>query len=224
MVKKKTGSCVSGTVNPMGTAVVVCPLRFERRALGRAGVGRYCELVCCGAGAVAAARWASDFVASGPVILCGLAGALNDNFDVGTAHAVAAVVDVDGRRLEPSMWEQAGPVISCPPSTLRTPQAKQAWSADSGADLADLESEALARVAIEKEWRWGIVRGVSDGPDTTLPAGIDTWVDTAGRTRTGRVLGAMLTGRVGLRRLMRLRSDSTRAMAAAAIVVERMLQ
>lgn len=208
----------------MGTAVVVCPLWFERRALGRAGVGRFCELVCCGAGAAAAARWASNHVASGPVILCGLAGALNDRFDVGTAHAAAAVIGEDGRRLEPSLREQGGPVLSCPSSTLETPESRQAWSAGSGADLADLESAALARVAVEKGWRWGIVRGVSDGPDTTLPAGIDTWVDADGRTRTGRVVGALLTGRVGLGQLMRLRADSTRAMAAAAVVVERMLQ
>jgi len=182
--------------------------------------------VCCGAGADAAARWASEHVASGPVILCGLAGALNDNFDVGTAHTVAAAIGEDGRRLEPSLREQAGPVVSCPPRALTTPQARRAWSAGSGsgADLADLESAAFARVAVEKDWQWGIVRGVSDGPDTTLPAGIDTWVDADGRTRTGRVVGALLRGRVGLGQLVRLRADSTRAMAAAAVVVERMLQ
>ncbi len=163
-------------------------------------------------------------MASGPVILCGLAGALNSAFDVGTAHAAVTVVGEDGRRMEPSLREHGGPVLACPPRTLTTPQARRAWSAGSGADLADLESAAFAHVAVEKGWRWAIVRGVSDGPDTTLPAGIDTWVDAAGRTRVRRVVAAVLAGRIGLGRLMRLRADSTGAMAAAAVVIERMLQ
>ncbi len=122
------------------------------------------------------------------------------------------------------MSAPGGPAVSCPDRTLTTPEAKRAWAARSGADLVDLESAAFARVADENQWRWAIVRGVSDGPDTTLPADIDTWVDAGGRTRLGRVARAVLRGRVNLAGLMRLRADGTAAMAAAAAVIERMLE
>ncbi len=225
MVKKLGRAwCVSVNVGPMGTAVVVCPLRFERRVLGRAGIGRSCELVCCGAGAAAARRWAADHVASGPVILCGLAGALNSAFDVGTAHAAVTVVGEDGRRMEPSLREHGGPVLACPPRTLTTPQARRAWSAGSGADLADLESAAFAHVAVEKGWRWAIVRGVSDGPDDALPADIDDWVDGKGRTRVSLVVRRILRRPERIGPLLRLRADSVAAMEAVAVVVRSMLE
>ena len=64
---------------------------------------------------------------------------------------------------------------------------------------------------------------MSDGPDMTLPADIDTWVDADGRTRIGRVARALLRGEVNLERLLRLRADGATAMAAAAAVIERML-
>ena len=156
------------------------------------------------------------------MFLCGLAGALSDTFAVGTACPVATVV-VDDQEIRPSITESAGAVVSCPARTLTTPAAKRAWADRSGADLVDLESAAFARIAADKGWDWGIVRGVSDGPDTTLPGGIDTWVDGRGRPRPGRVLLAVLAGRVGVGRLARLRADGTSAMAAAAVVLQRML-
>ncbi len=122
------------------------------------------------------------------------------------------------------MTESPGAVVSCPANTLLTPAAKRAWAEHSPADLVDLESAAFARIAVEKGWDWGIVRGVSDGPDTTLPGGIDTWVDGQGRSRPGRVLRAVLGGRVGVGQLARLRTQGIAAMTAAAVVLQRMLE
>ncbi len=205
-------------------ALVVCPLRFERRALQRAGLGRCCTLACSGPGADAIGRWASGQSPPGAVILCGLAGSLDSRFAVGTAHSVSSVLVDDGTRLTPSMSAPDGPVVSCPGGTLTSPEAKRKWAAHRGSDLVDQESAAFARVADENRWRWAIVRGVSDGPDTTLPADIDTWVDAAGRTRLGRVARTVLCGRVNPGKLMRLRADGTEAMEAAAAVIERMLE
>ena len=204
--------------------LVVCPLRFERRALARAGLGRCCTLACCGPGPLTAGRWASGQSPPGAVILCGLAGSLNARFAVGTAHSASSVLVDDGTRLTPSMSAPGGPAVSCPGRTLTSVEAKRAWAARSGTDLVDLESAAFARVADENRWRWAIVRGVSDGPDTTLPADIDTWVDAGGRTRIGRVARALLRGRASLGGLMRLRADGLAAMAAAAALIERMLE
>ena len=205
-------------------ALVVCPLRFERRALERAGLGRLCTLASCGPGADAAGRWASLQTPTGAVILCGLAGSLDLRFALGTAHTVSSVLVDDRTRLTPSMTAPDGPVVSSPGRTLTSVEAKREWAARTGSDLVDLESAAFARVAEENRWRWAIVRGVSDGPDTTLPADIDTWVDAIGRTRPVRVARAVLRGRVSPGRLMRLRTDGSAAMSAAAAVIERMLK
>ena len=207
-----------------GRVLVVCPLHFERRALARAGLGRCCTLACSGPGPLAAGRWARGQSPTGAVILCGLAGSLNTRFAVGTAHSVSSVLVDAGTRLTPPMSAPGGPVVSCPDRTLTSPEAKREWAARSGADLVDLESAAFARVADEHRWRWAIVRGVSDGPETSLPDDIDTWVDPVGRTRIGRVARAMLRGRVSLGQLLRLRTDSSAAMTAAAAVIERMLK
>jgi len=121
------------------------------------------------------------------------------------------------------MTESMAAVVSCPASTLTTPAAKRAWAERSGADLVDLESAAFARIAETRGWKWGIVRGIGDGPDATLPGEIGTWVDGRGRSRPGRVLRAVMGGRVGVGQLARLRADGIAAMTAAAVVLERML-
>jgi hypothetical protein len=204
-------------------AIVVCALEFERRLLVRAGVGRRCELTCCGPGAEGVRRWASGQSPSGAVFLCGLAGALSDRIAVGTACSVAVVVG-DEQQTRPPITDSGGVIVSCPAHTLTTPAAKRAWAERHGADLVDLESAAFARIAVQEGWDWGIVRGVSDGPDFSLPADIDTWVDQQGRSRPGRVLRAILSGRVGVGQLARLRTQGIAAMAAAAVVLQRMLE
>ena len=158
------------------------------------------------------------------MILCGLAGAVRDGFAVGDAWSVGAVVGDGGQRSTPSLASSGGPTVSCPARALTTPEAKRAWADSTDADLVDLESAAFARIAMERGWAWGIVRGVSDGPDATLPADIDTWVDGRGRSRPGRVIRALLTGRAGVGQLRRLRSGGAAAMASAAAVLERMLE
>jgi hypothetical protein len=49
-------------------------------------------------------------------------------------------------------------------------------------------------------------------------------VDEQGRSRPGRVLRAVLGGRVGIGRIARLRTQGIAAMAAAAVVLQRMLE
>jgi hypothetical protein len=204
---------------------VVCPLEFERRALDRAGLGDRCRLVCCGPGRQGVGRWAAGRDLSGPVILCGLAGAVTGSFQVRQAYAAAAVVTDDGTRLEPTLGASPdpAPLIASAEHTLVTPQAKQDWARTTGADLVDLESAAFARTAADRGWPWAIVRGVGDGPQTALPAGIDGWVDDHGRTRGSAVCRAVATGRAGVRQLLRLRSDGLAALDAAAQIIRHML-
>jgi hypothetical protein len=204
---------------------VVCPLEFERGVLHRAGLGDRCRLDCCGPGAQGVARWFAGRDTSAPVILCGLAGSASGSYLPRKAFIPAAVVTDDGQRLEPTLGvgREPGPLIGSADRTLTTSRAKQDWARQTGADLVDQESVAFARTAADRGWPWTIVRGVGDGLQATLPDGIDAWVDDRGRTRAAAVLGAVATGRAGVRQLIRLRSDGLAAMRAAAEVLRHML-
>jgi hypothetical protein len=211
---------------PAAEPVILCPLEFERRLLQRAGLSTRLRLFCCGPGPRAVERWLAARRPPDPVILCGLAGSVRASYPARSAFVAGAVVTDDGQSLEPTLGSGGGPapLIGSADATLTTPDAKRAWAADSGADLVDRESAAFARAASESGRRWAVVRGVSDGPESTLPAGIDGWLDARGRTRAGTVLRAVATGRVSARQLIRLRADSVAAMRAAAVVVRRMLE
>ena len=208
---------------------VVCPLEFERRVLHRAELGDRCRLDCCGPGPQGVARWAAGRDASAPVILCGLAGSASGSYPPRRAYVPAAVVTDDGQRLEPTLGvgrvgeRDPAPLIGSADRTLTTARAKQDWARQTGADLVDQESVAFARTAADRGWPWTIVRGVGDGLQTTLPEGIDAWVDDRGRTRVAAVCRAVATGRAGIRQLIRLRSDGLAAMRAAAEVLRHML-
>ena len=208
--------------------IVVCPLAFEQHWLRRAGCGRRCLLDCSGPGAPAIARWAATRRPGGPVILCGLAGSLSDAWLVGSAHVPIAVAADDGGRYAPTFGALRGdaggaPLFSSAPTTLTTSQARRSWAERSGADIVDLESVAFARAATAARWRWTIVRGISDGPATSLPPDIDDWVSERGRARPGMVVRALARRRVTIGQLRRLRSDSVAAMQAAARLIEQLL-
>jgi hypothetical protein len=206
--------------------IVVCPLEFERRALQGAGLGTVCRIECCGPGPAAVAAWCGERALTVPVILCGLAGSVRDPYRERAAFAALAVLADDGRRLDPVLPAGPGPapLIGSAERTLATPREKADWARRSGADLVDRESATFAPLAAERGWRWTVVRGVSDGPRTSLPAGLDEWVDDRGRTRPGAVCGAILRRHARIRQLVRLRATGRAAMRAAADVVRHMLE
>lgn len=206
--------------------MVVCPLAFEAGVLRREGLDRHVEIQVCGPGASGVNRWAAAHAPTRPVILCGLAGSLSRSCEIGTAHVPSAVIDRDGLRHEPSLGipPPEGPVISSADHTLTTPPAKRDFADRAEADLVDLESTAFARAAARGAWHWTIVRGISDGPETTLPADVDGWVTAQGDTRPGKVLQAVLRGRASIGQLRRLRADGMTAMRAAARLVERIVR
>jgi hypothetical protein len=205
--------------------IVVCPLEFERRVLHRAGLGDRCRLDCCGPGPQAVVRWATGLTPAAPVILCGLAGSVSPGYPPGSAHVPAAVLADDGQRFAPTLGLAGGPtpLLGSADRTLTTPQAKRDWAQRTGANMVDREAAAFARTAAGRDWQWSIVRGVSDGPQTPLPDCVDAWVDPRGRTRAAAVCRAIVLGRVNIRRLNRLRSDSVAALRAAAEIIQRML-
>lgn len=211
-------------------AVVICPLEFERRALLQAGVGKYCEVRCCGPGALATRQCVqSSAITDRPIILAGLAGALREDIAKGSAHVATRVIDDAGHAWHPPGIAEgdppgpSGPTIISTLHTITTTQDKHALAQRSGADLVDLESAAFAEAASAAGRRWAIVRGVSDGLHDALPEDIDEWVDEQGRTRTSAVIAAILRRPALVGEVRRLRADSIEAMNAVAGVIDSML-
>jgi hypothetical protein len=146
-----------------------CATAAERRVARRAGARA--ELVGLGAG---------NGVPDAPVVSFGLAGALRDGLAPGTVVDATRIVDVEGTVL----WE-SGPlgVPGAEPVTVLAadaivddPAERRRLHRRTGADVADLESGALARAGRLR----GVLRAVSDTPDQPLN-GIATGVRRDGR-------------------------------------------
>lgn len=207
-------------------ALIVCPLHFEADAL-RPLLPIDVEVQISGPGSSQIpqilAAWAAR--SRGPVILAGVAGALNPRIRPGTAF-IATHARVDGEFHPSPLASEDHPriAITSTPGAVATPAAKAALAAATGADLVDLESETFARGARNHALRWAIVRGVSDGPDDTLPLDIDHWTTPDGRTRTSLVFRSLALRPWSLPALWRLGTQSRAALTAAGPLITSILK
>ena len=199
---------------------LVSPLEFERSALRALAGARGWSLDRSGPGAGGIARWAARAAIppGSVVVLAGVAGSLRARPTPGEAVEVSAVVDEGGRRFAPDCQLTSLPRARCLSARepIGSPDAKRAEAARDRADVVDLESAEFARIAIERGWRWHVVRGISDGALDALPTGIDRWTDAEGRTRIGAVLGALLRRQATPGDLVRIGRASTAAMKVVA--------
>lgn len=101
-------------------------------------------------------------------------------------------------------------------AVIHSPRAKAALGERTGADLVDTESHHFAPACEAAGLRWAIVRAVSDGPGDALPRGVETWVDSQGRTKPNAVAMACLTRPWIIPSLMRLRTNTASALSAMA--------
>ena len=197
---------------------LVSPLEFERSALRSLAGARGWSLDRSGPGAGGIARWAARAAIppGSVVVLAGVAGSLRATPSPGEAVEVSAVVDEAGRRFAPEGHLTTLPRARClsAPEPIESTEAKRAEAARDRADVVDLESAEFARIAIERGWRWHVVRGISDGHLDALPPGIDRWTDADGRTRIGAVCGALLRRQATPGDLVRIGRASTAAMKA----------
>ena len=221
---------VAGAPRP----IILCALGFELKVLARLGLGRRCDLRCCGPGPDALDAWAHGLGASDrPVILAGLAGALRDGIAAGSAHVITCVRDEhdDPERFwRPPLRGAAGEggeresctVVSCR-SLVITADARRALAQRTGADLVDLESAAFAAAASSLSWRWGVIRGVSDEASSDLPEGLAQWIDGRGRSRADRFLLAACRRPSVLGAALRLRRNGIAAMRGVGARIEELL-
>jgi hypothetical protein len=86
---------------------------------------------------------------------------------------------------------------------------------DSRAD-DDVAREVTGMLAQSRGWRWGIVRGVSDDPQTVLPRDVAQWVAPDGRARPMAVARSLLCRRTSMRDVLALQRSTRTALAACA--------
>lgn len=201
--------------------MIICALEFERSALLKHGVAQHADVICCGPGPGAFADHLHEKLAAGgpdrPLILAGLAGALDPELNRGQAFKIREVLDKDDERWAPTLyWGDPQDVTFVTTASARepltSPEMKATFRASTGADLVDLESAIFARMATRAGRSWAIVRGVSDDADQSLPPNIGAWVDEHGATRPLTVFGSILGNPRLLADLLSLRAASKRAM------------
>ena len=107
--------------------------------------------------------------------------------------------------------------IACPDHVLRTAAEKRALGA-SGAVAADMETAAIAAVAVHARVPWLAIRVVVDTMDLIVPESVADAVDSAGRVRMARLLTALVRHPSDLTHLPALARAYRRALRTLAIV------
>ncbi len=197
--------------------VIVCPLDYERRLIRKA-VGLHASIVVSGPGPDAVRAAVHALAADPPplLILCGVAGGLAET---PPAPRIGRIIDRDARAwtVPVSLPGQDPPVTLLGlDEPIATPDKKRSAARAFTAALADCESHAFAESCEDLGLRWCVIRGVSDGPGESLPAGVTQWVDARGKARLGRFLAHVILEPSALPAALRLRRRSRRAMKAAA--------
>lgn len=181
---------------------MLCPMEIERAAVARAlrrglepaalrrvrvertGIGRERLLP-----RLSALLDASD-PASPPgqrprlILLAGVCGGLTD---AGDLPPIARVIDEHGHA-----WtnfagaDAAGLTLIGVDRLVGEASHKADLARRTGAALVDMETHVFARACEHAGQRWGVVRGVSDGPDEPLPEALLGWMTPRGTARPAR--------------------------------------
>jgi len=164
----------------------------------------------CGPGptSAAAAARAAVRAGAGGLLLWGFAGGLAGHLACGSIVLPRLVRGSDGRRYATdSGWRArlaaalpAGAVaesgdLACVDFVATTPDAKRRIREATGAVALDMESAAVAAVALEAGIPFVVLKVVIDGPNDALPPGVEQWVDRGGRARLAPWVGAVLRPR-----------------------------
>lgn len=157
------------------------------------------------------------------MLLLGVAGGIVVGAEHGHAGFVDRVVDEAGAAIGsaevPASWRGQRWCAASVGVPASTPDAKRALATRTGADVVDMESVAFVlaarRLAPERRIRVSIIRGISDGPDDTLPDGIERLVDERGGTRIAAAI-ALLARRPSLLAPLRALGRQTSAAVSAA--------
>ncbi|MDA1008232.1 MAG: nicotinate (nicotinamide) nucleotide adenylyltransferase [Planctomycetota bacterium] len=151
--------------------VILCPTPIEARMIAPLLRGS-CTILQCGIGAASVQHWAqrAELPPNSTVILAGCAGALSRSLQAGEAHWIEEVVDGHGAMWRPTISGLDGWRVLDLGRFIQTTNEKGLLGSQFDAQIVDMESAAFAQIATGRKWRWGIVRGISDGIDHPCPA------------------------------------------------------
>lgn len=175
---------------------IAAPSAFEagqiRSGLVDAAAAARVVQVGVGPGADFGARWSRALRPGDAVILAGVAGALDSSCRGGCAYWADAVVDEEGRRWIPPVSGLASAMLAGRDRVISTPPLRRAEHERTGACMVDCESSSFARIASARGWRWGVLRGISDGADDTLPSWMPQLLRRDGSIDAGAIAGALM--------------------------------
>jgi adenosylhomocysteine nucleosidase len=227
----------------------VCALKAEARHLGK-GVPRNpfitrladgTLLSLCGMGGVAAAAGAGALIeaGAGALVSWGMAGGLDPSLRCGRIVLPGEVIAPDGAPIATSRgWREqlsaalalrqplCGGRLFTSPHAIASVAAKAALFRESGAVAVDMESRAVAQVALKHDAPFIAVRVIVDAASDALPAAVSEAADANGQLRLARLLARMLLAPAELPSLLRLArryGTANRALAAVAMVGRRAL-
>jgi adenosylhomocysteine nucleosidase len=180
-------------------------------------------LVISGMGGDAAGQAALALVAAGArgLLSFGLAGALDPALQAGTVVLPRAVTDGAGKvHTTDDAWRERlaarqgaltdrhplivdGPLLSVA-QPLTTPATKTQARARTGAVAVDMESFAIARIALEQGVKFAVARVVVDTAADSLPRSVIQATDPRGQVSYPRLLSGLLRRPPDLFALLRL--------------------
>lgn len=194
--------------------LVLCPMQIEREAIEacakRRGV-KSVRVVQTGIGKEATLRALEREVEASRdplelgVILAGACGGLAESDDVPT---IERVIDEHGHEWTPRLGVGTGVGVGAATERVETPERgvtlvavdrlvtspadKRRLREATGAAVVDMEAHAFATRCEHLRVAWGVVRGVSDTPEQTLPGEVLRWMTPEGGTRAGRAIVDMI--------------------------------
>lgn len=224
----------------MPTIAILCPLEYELKAVARAlerarahapasmPPASAIEVIGSGPGPAnttfAVGKLAGRRIAPALIVLVGLAGGLRRTE---LCPRIGQVTDLTGARRSVRVQPPgggAGVTVVGVEQPVRTIGEKRSLLERTGADLVDCESHAFAFECERTGLNWSVLRGVSDGPNHTLPAQVSRWTDPWGKTVPGQVRADLLRNPMLIPGVIGLARRSSRAIDAAATTLVALLR
>jgi adenosylhomocysteine nucleosidase len=189
--------------DPLKRLGVVTAMPLERSWLASRDVGARPVVEVCGIGAEGARVAALRLVDRGADALAswGMAAGLDPSLAPGVVVIPDRVIGLRAHDYTPDIpWRRrlldrlgdavtiCGDPLANAPAILDTADAKATIFERTGAAAADMESAAVAEVAVEHELPLLVIRVVLDPAAVTLPGSLGRVVDDGGRVRVGKLL------------------------------------
>ncbi len=189
----------------MSSLGIITGLKLEADCLGTV-LSSEIALAVCGPGPDHAGAAARNLVAEGcgAIISAGFAGGLDPSLEAGAVVIAERIVDNSGRtnpcdpgwrtRLVELLADEApliAPIAGCD-EPVTTRGLKESLASGCGAAAADMESHAVAAVAMEDGIPFIALRVVADPLHRAVPGAALAGISADGESRPAAVLGALL--------------------------------